>query len=711
MKKIIIFIFTVFCIFNLYSQNENADQVLIYHHSGDIDFFYTTELDSIICSKEDTLGNTHENYVSQLFYAKDTMLVFSIADIDSVVFGNKNEIIVKNEVKVLNQEHIEWIIRVEGNTIYYKPKTPTSILPKVGDKLYYPESNDLFPYGLAGKVISVTNKNNEIAVEIQSLEYTELFDKYFYAGNINYEVEPNPVAPRRAKEIDTEFKISAKIELGENGEMQLLGGVNINGKVVLDPFRAYYHGDFELSSKIGFDISAVLEESAEYNYTEEIWEQRIPPIAGVLYPSLTFNAFFDAKAEMRFSYEMSRNFLQKISWTRRNGENQFIFPQVTQDEKLKDIAKIDVTLNGTLAIGPQFDLNLCLLGDVLGAQASVKVGPEISGEISMGLLTELSQSAYNATGYGSANLTFSTKVGLGAYLLTREHGLWGDVEKSFTIFESTSTLWSTKFSLFPDFVGTISSASKNDKKGNVVSIATKTNTPVIRPLEVGFQVTEGSDDNAIVLDSVFVDTFLPDTTILQGIESDVEVEATISNKDSLFARPVFHYAGLTIPAATVSVGQDPSILPITSYMTNGSISVISGIPIIGVESDDTTTLHIGNFLPIPSIDTFFVKVNPFIGPIPTPITNNATSIIVGTWSGDILGEKIIVKYNDDMTGELSQEFKYSFNYELNSPQMGSIAMYLDNGAVRVFEIINIIETSMTILDKSTYEIITLTKQN
>ena len=43
--------------------------------------------------------------------------------------------------------------------------------------------------------------------------------------------------------------------------------------------------------------------------------------------------------------------------------------------------------------------------------------------------------------------------------------------------------------------------------------------------------------------------------------------------------------------------------------------------------------------------------------------------------------------------------------------MGSIAMYLDNGAVRVFEIINIIETSMTILDKSTYEIITLTKQN
>ena len=285
MKKIIIFIFTVFCVFNLYSQNENAEQVLIYHHSGDIDFFYITELDSIICSKEDTLGNTHENYVSQLFYAKDTMLVFSIADIDSVVFGNKNEIIVKNEVKVLNQEHIEWIIRVEGNTIYYKPKTPTSILPKVGDKLYYPESNDLFPYGLAGKVVSVTNKNNEIAIEIQSLEYTELFDKYFYAGNINYEVEPNPVAPRRAKEIDTEFKISAKIELGENGEMQLLGGVNINGKVVLDPFRAYYHGDFELSSKIGFDISAVLEESAEYNYTEEIWEQRIPPIAGVLYPS------------------------------------------------------------------------------------------------------------------------------------------------------------------------------------------------------------------------------------------------------------------------------------------------------------------------------------------------------------------------------------------------------------------------------------------
>ena len=235
-------------------------------------------------------------------------------------------------------------------------------------------------------------------------------------------------------------------------------------------------------------------------------------------------------------------------------------------------------------------------------------------------------------------------------------------KKYFTIFESTSTLWSTKFSLFPDFVGTISSASKNDK----ISIATKTNTPVIRPLEVGFQVTEGSDDNAIVLDSVFVDTFLPDTTILQGIESDVEVEATIYNKDSLFARPVFHYAGLTIPAAAVSVGQDPSILPITSYMTNGSISVISGIPIIGVESDDTTTLHIGNFLPIPSIDTFFVKVNPFIGPIPTPITNNATSIIVGTWSGDILGEKIIVKYNDDMTGELNQVFKYSFNVSIKT---------------------------------------------
>lgn len=711
MKKSIIFLCALFCVANLFSQKADDDQVLIYHHSGDIDFFFATEIDSIVCSKEDSLGNVFDDYVAQLFYAEDTVLYVAIADIDSVVFGNNNEIVVNHEVKVLNSEDVEWIIRVEGNFIYYKSNTPTSILPKVGDKLYYPESSEFFPYGLAAKVVSIKDEKTEIAVEVLSVDYSEIFDKFFWAGDIAYELEPNPAAPKRAKDIDFEQKLMAKLKLGEHGELEMSGSVLLEGKVVLKPLSSYYHGDFELSTKVGFNVSAKLEESTEYEHVEEIWEQKIPPIAGILYPSLAFNAFFEAKAEMKFTYEMSRNFLNKISWTRRNGENQFVFPNIAPNEQKKDEAKIDITLNGTLSMGPQFDLNLCFLGDVLGAQASVKVGPEVSGEISMGLLTEMSQSNYNATAYGSANLTFSTKVGLGAYLLTREHGLWGDVERSFKFYEATLTLFPTKLSLFPEFVGTISSASQNKQEKTEVSVATKTETPVIRPLEVGFQVTNGTDSTAVVIDSVFVDTFLPDTTILQGIETDIVLESSVSKEDTLFVRPVFHYAGLTIPAEYVSVGQDPSILPIISYMTNGSISVISGLPIIGVASADTTTLHVGNYLPIPCIDTFFVKTNPFVGPIPTHISDENLFMLVGVWSGDILGEKIVVRYNEDMTGELNQKDKYTFDYKVNYPQMGSVTMYLDNGAVRVFEIINIVDNSMTILDKDIYEIVTLTKQN
>ena len=196
---------------------QDEKQVLVFHHSGHVDLFFADELDSISCSRLDTNRIEHDSIISQIFYTKDSLFIFPINDIDSVVFGNRNEIEYQAEVIVLTSKDLEWIIKFEENIIYFKPNTPDTILPIIGNKLFYPEMTELFPYGLTAIVRTVSREKEYIMVTLETIELAEIYERFFYAGAI--EVLSSSSTKRKTPGFETNLDVGTTIELGSHQGM------------------------------------------------------------------------------------------------------------------------------------------------------------------------------------------------------------------------------------------------------------------------------------------------------------------------------------------------------------------------------------------------------------------------------------------------------------------------------------------------------------
>ena len=166
----------------LQAQEDAGEQLLVFRNTGVVDLLYTNEVDSILT-----------NDTTQVFYAKDTVLMVPLAELDSVAVGSRNIVEYKPLTKVITDDG-EWIIRYDGENVYYKPNTPSNILPKVGDRLFYGKKDEIFPIGLVCKVNAVDYVNNEYKVNVSDIELNEVFAQLFYAGP----AKEIPAASRRA---------------------------------------------------------------------------------------------------------------------------------------------------------------------------------------------------------------------------------------------------------------------------------------------------------------------------------------------------------------------------------------------------------------------------------------------------------------------------------------------------------------------------------
>ena len=137
MRRLLFLIGAVVTALGLHAQSDD-EQVLVFRHSGEVNLFYASQLDCIELSAYDAEGILHDEVVSQVFYADDTTMIVPIAEIDSVAFGSRNEIEMRPDVKDMTAEtDLPWILRFDGESIYYKLSTPATVLPKVGERLFY----------------------------------------------------------------------------------------------------------------------------------------------------------------------------------------------------------------------------------------------------------------------------------------------------------------------------------------------------------------------------------------------------------------------------------------------------------------------------------------------------------------------------------------------------------------------------------------------
>ena len=187
-----------------------AQQALyVYQKDGKIDAFMTYEVDSIVYSQVDLDGIAHDSYQVQEIWTSDSTYRFAIEEIDSISYITP-ETVYQPGVVQLAGSHMDYIIRCDSLTIFYRDDTPAKILPAVGAKLVFAEMNDIFPAGFAGEVIGVTFINNEYAVECTDVSLTEVFEIYYSVGSVYGYVDTlnQPQAmPAYDKKGDTSFTL------------------------------------------------------------------------------------------------------------------------------------------------------------------------------------------------------------------------------------------------------------------------------------------------------------------------------------------------------------------------------------------------------------------------------------------------------------------------------------------------------------------------
>lgn len=683
----------------LRAQTEDVGrQILVFRNTGEVNLFYSNELDSITT-----------NDTAQVFHSVDTTLVVPFAELDSVAVGSRNEMKFHADVKELtHDEDLPWIIRFDGQSIFYRLDTPKHILPTLSQKLFYGIEDELseetiFPYGLSVKVTNVTRQAEDIRVDVEIVPLNDIFERLFLAGPISScepITIPNKQNIRRAP-IHYKFDLGYSIEMEDVGSIGIHGSLEIDGDAVisLNPFHNYSHADLSLTYGFGTNVTLEAAENGSIHYEKLSRDVRIGTFYGLLNLDAAVGAFADLSAELNLGVELQRTYKRRLLWSRQGDENTFEFKEVKSGEPFEDDAKIDLTLKGELFFGPMLKIDFAPIGDPIGARAKVKAGPKIEGEISLGMIQNMRD--YQPEFYGNAKLDVCSQVAVEGYVINRHYIVWGEVDEH-NIFNLSFPFGRHEWKLFPQYERSRAVAQVDTQEKTEVTVATAVAEPTLTPIETGFEIVNSEGE---VVDSVFAGIIKSQKEVEvreQFFDSEFVVPDSIKFEelDSFTVRPIFHYAGYTVSAAPVDIIKDPDMQQYTSYQSNGAMAFISSGPFLNIVSQDSTIYTLGSYLPVPPKKRLTDK--PFI-PIDagTIITVEKGETLVGTWAGEMDGEQLTLTFEEDGTGSLTPEGESPrpFNYELNAPQTGEILIRFEDGADLILHVQALNSSTLKVVDK------------
>jgi len=668
-------------------QTEPGEQLLVFRNTGVVDLLYTNEVDSILT-----------NDTTQVFYAKDTTLVVPIAELDSVAVGNRNVIAYKSSTKVITEDS-EWIIRYDGENVYYKPNTPSAILPKVGDRLFYGKQDELFPIGLVCKVNAIDFVNNEYKVNVSDVELNEVFDQLFYAGP----AKDVPAANSRRVPIYND-KLTCEIPLtiiGPNSSFEMSDEFGLDMNVVVHPLRGYYHIDCELSNELIAKLKVNLVKKDTCAFHKRLLDVPLGVYALVFTPTLHVDAFCQIKAELNASFQHTRSQKVRLDWTRERGkEDVFNITNLSESGEHADVKnQVDITLDGELfaGVGATFDLNF--LRETAGARATVNAGPAIKGELSVGALAQGRN--YLPDFYAKGDITLTLKLeGVGSVYF---RNLLDGEEHETELMKREIDLFPQTLHLFPPYthsnaVVCQSANGANDISTTTTEVATAVEELTQTDIETGFEIV---DELGEVVDSIFVGTIEAepeDTTVVQTFDTEISLPSTIKQEDlqGYTMRPIFHYAGYTISAAPVGIMKDVLLQSYSATQTNGAVTFIGNSPFLGSAMKDSTLYQVGLYLPVPLKNNVYQQGKDRKIITGTPIDDWHSSLLIGTWTGKVNGEDVTLTFNEDETGVFNN---VAFVYELNNPQSGDLELRFDNGETMILRLLSVTEGELKLMDK------------
>ena len=164
----------------------------IYRNDGQTNGFLRWEVDSIVFSHYDADSLYYDEIVTQLIYTADSLYRIPLAAIDSVGFVTP-ETKYKPGVINLSDQLMPYVTACDSLTITFNSSMPSTLMPKVGDRLMTLEMNDFFPAAFAGQVAAV--EGYKVMCSRVSLE--DIFETYYDVSSVYGYLDDDPIASSR----------------------------------------------------------------------------------------------------------------------------------------------------------------------------------------------------------------------------------------------------------------------------------------------------------------------------------------------------------------------------------------------------------------------------------------------------------------------------------------------------------------------------------
>lgn len=156
---------------------EVQDALYIFRNDGGFNAFFFADIQRIEYSKIDTLGVEQDDYVVQEVYALDSCFRIPISAIDSVAFVTP-ETKYKADVVLYDENIANYIVASDSiNWFRLATNTPTSLIPKKGDKLVIESESTFLPNGMAGLVERVEESATGYTVNMGEVEIQDIYER------------------------------------------------------------------------------------------------------------------------------------------------------------------------------------------------------------------------------------------------------------------------------------------------------------------------------------------------------------------------------------------------------------------------------------------------------------------------------------------------------------------------------------------------------
>ena len=445
---------------------QKQDALYVFRNDGKFNAFYYADIDHIEYSKVDTLGKEQSDYVVQEIYALDTIVRIPISAIDSVAFVTPETVYKADMAATAKSDLWKHVIGSDSiSTLLLSSSTPSTLIPKVGDKIATTQQTSLLPGGFFGKVASVNSGAEGITVKCDVLSMLDVFDQYVsksvaVGGDASTRAEVGGAVDVELPSYHQSYQLDG-LGYGFTDQFSISG----SGKVEynLTPFmnlRTFL--SVGLLTGINFDMTMRLETRSSFEMSMKgtaTGQFDIELVKRKVYIPDTPGLFLDVMAGIGTSVSLSG----ELSIKKANTSSGYAVVQYNESmfeygpgmanlsyHNLGSESETKMLGSITLTAYPYYEVDLTFIDsklDAVGVRLESGAKAEVTSEIKMEDL--IMPVTYNNTMvYDELNRNGSVKIGpYSAGKLTAKLGKWS-ADK--TIYEAERT-WDFEGGLVPNF--------------------------------------------------------------------------------------------------------------------------------------------------------------------------------------------------------------------------------------------------------------------